>query len=58
MPEHVQVGTVLAIRRKTGILGQVKITDISAEGAIGSPMPGFGPVEPQSGDELIIPPQV
>ncbi len=58
MPEHVQVGTILAIRRKTGILGQVKVTDVSPEGAIGSPMPGFGPVEPQPGDELIIPPQV
>jgi outer membrane murein-binding lipoprotein Lpp len=58
MPEHVQIGTILAIRRNTGILGQVKITDISPEGAIGSPMPGFGPVEPQPGDELIIPPQV
>ena len=58
MTEHVQVGTILAIRRNTGILGKVKITDISAEGAIASPMPGFGPVEPQPGDELIIPPQV
>lgn len=58
LPEHVQVGSVLAIRRNTGILGKVKITDISAEGAIGSPMPGFGPVVPEPGDELIIPPQV
>jgi len=58
LPEHVQVGTVLAIRRNTGILGQVTITDISTEGVIGNPMPGFGPVEPQEGDELIIPPSV
>ena len=58
MPEHMQVGSVLAIRRNTGILGKVKITDISTEGAIGSPMPGFGPIDPQPGDELIIPPQV
>ncbi|MGJ8633408.1 MAG: hypothetical protein ACSHX7_05765 [Luteolibacter sp.] len=58
LPEHVQVGTVLAIRRNTGVLGKVTITDILPEGAIGSPMPGFGPVEPQQGDELIIPPQV
>lgn len=58
MPEHVQVGTILAIRRNTGILGKVKITDVSAEGAIGSPMPGFGPVVPEPGDDLIIPPQV
>lgn len=58
MPEHVQVGSILAIRRNTGILGKMKITDISTEGAIGSPMPGFGPIDPQPGDELIIPPQV
>jgi len=58
LPEHVQVGTILAIRRNTGILGTVTITDISSEGAIGNPMPGFGPVEPQEGDELIIPPSV
>ena len=56
LPEHVQVGTILAIRRNTGVLGQVTITDITADGAIGNPMPGFGPVDPQAGDELIIPP--
>lgn len=58
MPEHVQVGTILAIRRNTGILGRMTITEITPEGAIGSLMPGFGPIEPQAGDELIIPPQV
>lgn len=57
MPEHVQAGTILAIRRNTGILGRVKVSDVSAEGAIASPMPGFGQVDPQEGDELIIPPQ-
>lgn len=58
MPEQVQVGAILAIRRNTGILGRLKITDVTNEGAIGSPMPGFGPVIPESGDELIIPPQI
>ncbi len=58
LPEHVQVGTTLAIRRNTGILGKITITDITADGAIGNPMPGFGPVEPEKGDELIIPPSV
>ena len=57
MPEHVQAGSILAIRRNTGILGRVTVTDVTAQGAIASPMPGFGPVEPQAGDELIIPPQ-
>ncbi|MFK7851919.1 MAG: hypothetical protein AB8D78_13165 [Akkermansiaceae bacterium] len=58
LPEHVQIGTILAIRRNTGILGRLKITDVTNEGAIGSPMPGFGPIDPEPGDELIIPPQV
>ena len=57
MPEQVQVGTVLAIRRKTGILGQLKVSDVTAEGGIANPMPGFGPVQPKVGDELILPPQ-
>ena len=57
MPEQVQVGTVLAIRRKTGILGQVKVSDISPDGAIANPLPGYGPIKPQVGDELILPPQ-
>ena len=57
MPEQVQVGTVLAIRRKTGILGQLKVSDVSADGGIANPLPGFGPVEPKVGDELILPPQ-
>jgi hypothetical protein len=57
MPEQVQVGTILAIRRKTGILGQLKVSEVSAEGGIANPLPGFGPVQPQIGDELILPPQ-
>lgn len=57
MPEQVQVGTILAIRRKTGILGQLKVSEVTAEGGIANPLPGFGPVQPQVGDELILPPQ-
>jgi hypothetical protein len=57
MPEQVQVGTTLAIRRKTGILGQLKVSDVSPEGGVANPLPGFGPVLPQVGDELILPPQ-
>ncbi|RYD40582.1 MAG: hypothetical protein EOP85_14020 [Verrucomicrobiaceae bacterium] len=57
MPDQVQSGVTVAIRRKTGILGQLKVTDVSADGAIASPLPGFGPVAPQVGDELILPPQ-
>jgi|AntRauTorckE6833_2_1112554.scaffolds.fasta_scaffold17173_2 Skp family chaperone for outer membrane proteins len=57
LPDQVKVGSVLAIRRNNGILGQVKITDVSPDGAIGNPLPGFGEGAPQVGDELIIPPQ-
>jgi hypothetical protein len=57
MPEQVQTGTIVAIRRKTGILGQLKVSDVTSEGAIANPLAGFGPVKPQVGDELILPPQ-
>jgi hypothetical protein len=57
MPEQVQAGVVVAIRRKTGILGQLRVSEVSAEGAIANPLPGFGQVKPQVGDELILPPQ-
>ncbi|MES2477226.1 MAG: hypothetical protein V4640_15685 [Verrucomicrobiota bacterium] len=57
MPEQVQTGTILAIRRKTGILGLLKVSDVTLEGAIANPLPGFGPVSPEVGDELILPPQ-
>ena len=57
MPEQVQVGTILAIRRKTGILGKLKVSDVTAEGGIANPLPGFGPIQPKAGDEIILPPQ-
>lgn len=57
MPEQVQIGTVLAIRRKTGILGMLKVSDVTTEGAIANVLPGFGPVHPEIGDDLILPPQ-
>lgn len=57
MPEQVQQDTILAIRRKTGILGQIKITSIEGNEAVGSPLPGFGTIQPVAGDELILPPR-
>ncbi|RYD30866.1 MAG: hypothetical protein EOP87_15850 [Verrucomicrobiaceae bacterium] len=57
MPENVQTGATLAIRRKTGIIGQIKVSEITPEGAIGNLLPGFGSFKPQPGDELILPPQ-
>lgn len=56
MPEQVQPGTILAVRRKTGILCQLKVSDVTPEGGIANPLPGFGAVEPKPGDELILPP--
>jgi hypothetical protein len=57
MPEQVQPGTILAIRRKTGVLGQLKVSEVSPEGGIAPPVPGFAPFTPEAGDELILPPQ-
>ena len=57
MREQIQAGATVAIRRKTGILGQFKVTEVSDDGAVASPLPGFGPVRPIPGDELILPPQ-
>ncbi len=56
MPEIVQSGMTLAIRRQTGILGHLRISSIEGMEAVASPMPGFGDAQPQPGDELIIPP--
>jgi hypothetical protein len=57
MPDNIQAGSILAIRRKTGIAGQLKVSDITVEGGIANIMSGFGPVKPEPGDELILPPQ-
>jgi hypothetical protein len=57
MPEQVQAGTILAIRRQTGILGKLKVSEVTAEGGVADPLPGFGPAQPKVGDELILPPQ-
>jgi len=59
MPQQVdvKVGTVLAIRRNNGVLGQLKVTSVEPEGAIASPVTAFEITKPQPGDELIIPPQ-
>ena len=56
MPEQVQAGTTLAIRRKTGILGRLKVSQVTAEGGVADPLPGFGPAQPKVGDELILEP--
>ena len=56
MPENVQPGTVLCIRRKTGILGRLRVGEVSIEGAIANPLGTFDEARPQAGDELILEP--
>lgn len=58
-PENIQAGTVLDVRRNTGILGKLKVGEVSGNEAIANPIPESffdGRVEIQPGDELIIPP--
>ncbi|WP_193214339.1 hypothetical protein [Luteolibacter marinus] len=56
MQENVQPGTVLCIRRNTGILGKLRVGDVSIEGAIANPLGSFSEAQPQPGDELILEP--
>lgn len=54
--DSVQEGSVLAVRRKTGILGKLKIDRITIEGAIASPTTAFPGPKPEPGDDLIMDP--
>lgn len=56
MPEHVTVNTELAVRRKDGIAGNVKVREVIGGEAIADVLPGIGPFTPEAGDELIIAP--
>lgn len=56
---NVQEGVTLAIRRNTGIVGQVKISTVESEKAVADVIPHTflaGEVNVQPGDELIINP--
>ena len=58
-PENVQPGCMLGVRRNTGILGQVRIDEVTGTEAVANPVAGTflgGPVDLKPGDELIIPP--
>jgi hypothetical protein len=52
----VQSGTVLCLRRNSGILGRLKVSELSDEGAIATAVSQFGGVKPAAGDELILEP--
>lgn len=53
-PENVQTGSVLAIRRNGGILGKLRVGEVTVEGAVANPITQFNEVKPQPGDELIL----
>jgi hypothetical protein len=56
MPDNVQPGATLCVRRNTGILGRLKVGEMSIEGAIATPLGNFPEARPQAGDELILEP--
>jgi hypothetical protein len=56
MPDNVQPGSVLCVRRNTGILGRLRVGEMSIEGAIANPVGTFPEARPQAGDELILEP--
>ncbi len=53
-PDNVQSGTVLAIRRNGGILGKLRVGEVTIEGAVANPVTRFDEVKPEVGDELIL----
>ncbi|MGE9270721.1 MAG: hypothetical protein ACQKBU_07945 [Verrucomicrobiales bacterium] len=53
-PDNVQSGTVLAIRRNGGILGTLRVGEVTFDGAIANPITSFAEVKPEPGDELIL----
>lgn len=59
MPQSVNVNTELAIRRGTGIIGRIMVSNMEEGAVFADPLPGTfpgGSVDVKVGDELIIPP--
>ena len=53
---NVRVGSRLAIRRNTGIVGEVVVSSMDAEATIADPLPNpAGEIDVKKGDELIVP---
>ncbi|BCX47358.1 hypothetical protein HAHE_12660 [Haloferula helveola] len=52
--DNVQTGSVLAIRRNGGILGKLRVGEVTIEGAVANPISNFSEIKPQAGDELIL----
>jgi hypothetical protein len=55
-PAAVPAGTVICVRRNSGILGKLKVAEVTPEGAIANALSPFSGVKPQAGDELIVEP--
>lgn len=53
----VKPGAVLCVRRHSGILGRLKIGEVTPEGAIANAIAQFPGPKPQPGDELIVEPK-
>lgn len=56
-PAVVKKDTILCVRRNSGILGRLKIGEVTSEGAIANAMAQFPGPKPQPGDELIVEPE-
>jgi hypothetical protein len=59
MPQSVRMNTELGIRRGTGIIGRVVVSNIDEGAVFADPLPGTfpgGTIDVKVGDELIIPP--
>jgi hypothetical protein len=52
----VKAGAVLCVRRGSGILGKLKVSEVTPEGALANAVSVFGEVKPKPGDELIVEP--
>jgi hypothetical protein len=50
----VKAGTVLCVRRDSGILGKIKVSEITADGTIANTLSQFDAAKPVAGDELIL----
>jgi hypothetical protein len=58
-PQSVNVNTELAVRRGTGIIGRIMVSNIEEGAVFADPLPGTfpgGSIDVKVGDELIIPP--
>ena len=59
VPQSVRMNTELAVRRGTGIIGRLTVSNIAEGNVFADPLPGTfpsGQVDVKVGDELIIPP--